>query len=97
MKADLRHIIKTHIVTERTTRLRETNNEYVFEVATSANKNQIKEAIEQAFRVNVTEVRTMIVAGKPRRYGRYEGKTSKWKKAVVRLKQNETIAMFDNI
>jgi large subunit ribosomal protein L23 len=49
MKADLRQIIKTHIATERTTILREKNNEYVFEVDKVANKYQIKDAVEAAF------------------------------------------------
>jgi len=97
MKADLRFIIKTHIATERTTKLRELNNEYVFEVDKMANKYQIKQAVEDAFKVKVTHVRTMIVAGKPRRMGRFQGKTATWKKAVVRLNRGESIAIFDNI
>jgi large subunit ribosomal protein L23 len=97
MKADLRHIIKTHIATERTTALREANNEYVFEVSKVANKDHIREAIEAAFRVHVDRVRTMIVSGKPRRQGRFQGKTATWKKAIVRIRKGESIAMFDNI
>jgi len=97
MKADLRHIIKTHIATERTTKLREDNNEYVFEVDRKANKYQVKEAVQGAFKVKVDSVRTMVVAGKVRRMGRNEGKTPTWKKAVVRLKQGQSISMFDNI
>jgi len=97
MKADLRHIIKTHVATERSTALREANNEYIFEVENQANKHQIREAIESAFKVHVSQVRTMIVAGKPRRMGRFQGKTATWKKAIVRLRQGESIAMFDNI
>lgn len=97
MKADLRHIIKTHVATERSTLLREANNEYVFQVDNDANKHQIREAVEAAFKVNVSKVRTMIVSGKPRRMGRFQGKTATWKKAIVRLKKGESIAMFDNI
>ena len=97
MKADLRYIIKTHVATERSTLLREANNEYVFEVDNEANKYQIREAIEAAFKVHVDKVRTMIVSGKPRRMGRFQGKTATWKKAIVRIRQGESIAMFDNI
>ncbi|MFQ6009490.1 MAG: 50S ribosomal protein L23 [Candidatus Zixiibacteriota bacterium] len=97
MSSDSWHIIKSHITTERSTKLRSKNNEYVFEVARSANKFMIKRAIEEAFKVKVDSVRTMNVAGKRRRLGRNEGKTSVWKKAVVRLKAGETIGIFENV
>ncbi len=97
MKADLRRILKTHIATERSTQLRERNNEYVFEVDKDSNKYQIRMAVESAFKVKVESVRTMIVAGKMRRMGRNEGKTSTWKKAIVRLKQGDAIGIFDNV
>jgi large subunit ribosomal protein L23 len=94
---DSRQIIKSHITTERTTRLREKNNEYVFEVDRRANKFTIKKAVEEAFKVKVDSVRTINVAGKRRRLGRNEGKTSVWKKAIVRLKEGESIGIFENI
>jgi len=90
-------IIKSHIVTERTTVLKQTLNEYVFEVNKRANKHAIKEAVERVFNVKVDEVRTMIVPGKIKRQGRYEGKSSTWKKAVVRLKDKQVIGMFENM
>jgi large subunit ribosomal protein L23 len=85
------------VTTERTTILREKNNEYVFEVDRRANKNVIKNAVESAFKVKVDSVRTMIMPGKIRRMGRYEGKTSIWKKALVRLKPGEKITIFENV
>ena len=97
MSADYRQIIKSNINTERSTLLREMNNEYVFEVDKRANKYTIKLAIEQAFGVKVDSVRTMIMPGKLRRMGRNEGKTPTWKKAVVRLKKGEVISMFENL
>jgi len=97
VSVDLHHIIKSHISTERSTKLREQNNEYVFEVDKRANKFTIKEAVESSFKVKVDSVRTMIVAGKVRRMGRNEGKTSTLKKAVVRLKKGERISIFDNM
>ena len=97
MKADLRWILKSHVATGRSTRVREQNNEYVFEVETTANKHQIKDAVESAFKVRVDSVRTMIVAGKKRRTRREIGKTPVWKKAIVRLKAGESIGMFENV
>ena len=97
MSIDAQSIIKSHIATERTTKLREENNEYVFEVDRRANKHVIKLAVEQAFRVKVDSVRTIIMPGKVRRMGRYEGKTPTWKKAIVRLKKDQVITIFDNV
>lgn len=97
MSFDLRRILKSHIVTERTSLLKDSNNEYVFEVDKSANKHVIKNAVEKVFNVKVETVRTMVMPGKIKRQGRYEGKTSTWKKAVVRLKENQVIGMFENM
>jgi large subunit ribosomal protein L23 len=97
MSIDPRAIIKTHITTERTTLLREQNNEYVFEVDKRANKHVIKEAVEKAFKVKVQSVHTMLMPGKPRRYGRFEGRRPSWKKAIVKLKENEKITVFENV
>ena len=97
MSFDHHMIIKSHIVTERTTGLKQTNNEYVFEVDKRANKYHIKEAVERVFNVKVAEVRTVIVPGKTKRMGRYEGKSSTGKKAIVRLKDKQVISMFENM
>ena len=97
MSTGSRQIIKSHITTERSTKLREKNNEYVFEVDRGANKFVIKKAVEEAFKVKVHSVRTINVAGKRRRMGRNEGKTGVWKKAVVRLNPGETISIFENV
>ena len=97
MKAEYRNIIKLNIVTERSSLHRERNNEYVFEVAKTANKLMIKDAVENLFKVKVTDVRTIIMPGKTRRMGRNEGKTSTWKKAIVRVNKGESITMFDNL
>ena len=97
MNVDPHTIVKSHISTERSTILREKNNEYVFEVDKLANKHTIKRAVEALFKVKVDHVRTVVVPGKIRRLGRYEGKTSTWKKAFVRLEKNEVITVFDNV
>lgn len=97
MIADPRYIIKLHITTERTTLLKQKNNEYVFEVDKRANKYQIKTAVEKTFKVKVDSVRTAMVPGKLRRMGRFEGKSGTWKKAIVRLKPSQAIAVFENV
>jgi large subunit ribosomal protein L23 len=95
---DARHIIKRHVSTERTSNLRAANGEYVFEVDKNANKYVIKNAVEQAFKVKVERVRTMIIPGKTRRVGRFQpGRTPSRKKAIVRLKKGESISMFENV
>lgn len=97
MSFDPRRVIKRHIVTERSTALKEANGEYVFRVEKRATKPAIKQAVEQLFNVKVDRVHTMIMPGKVKRVGRNEGKTPTWKKAVVRLKQKQVISMFENM
>jgi len=73
-------------------------NAYTFEVDMKANKNQIREAVERLFNVRAVKVNTSIVGGKKRRLGRRltqaEGRTKDWKKAVVFLAQEHTIALY---
>lgn len=97
MTFDMKNIIRDHITTERSTILREKNNEYIFRVDSDANKYLIKQAVEKVFSVKVDSVRTLISPGKTRRMGRFAGKTSTWKKAIVRLKKGQSIAMFENV
>ncbi|RKX24346.1 MAG: 50S ribosomal protein L23 [Candidatus Zixiibacteriota bacterium] len=94
---DPRIIIKSHIVTERSARLKETHRQYAFEVDKRANKHVIKTAVEKAFNVKVDTVRTMIMPGKLKRLGRFAGKTPTWKKAIVQLKEKQVISMFENM
>lgn len=97
MSHDSRRLIYSHIATERTTDLRAKNNEYVFRVDKKANKNVIKNAVEDAFKVKVEDVRTLVMPGKARRLGRHpEGRTVSWKKAFVRLKAGEVISIFES-
>jgi large subunit ribosomal protein L23 len=97
MRIDSRHLLKWHIVTEKTTVLKEKNNEYVFEVDKKASKYDIKTAVETAFKVKVATVRTVIMPGKIRRMGRFAGKTPTWKKAFVRLQAGQNITVFENV
>lgn len=88
-------IIKRPIITEKTTMLKEKYNQVVFEVDINANKKQIKEAVEKLFNVKVKKVRTMIVRGKKRRLGFFEGKRPNWKKAIVTLAPGSKIEFFE--
>lgn len=88
-------IIKRPIaLTEKAARLRE-ENKVVFEVAATANKIQIRQAVEALFSVKVTEVNTLIQRGKMKRLGRDLAKRRNWKKAVVTLREGDDIQFFD--
>ena len=94
---DPRRIIKVPLVSEKGTGMRMNENKYVFKVDKKANKLEIKRAIEELFKVKVEDVSTMIMYGKPKRLGRFEGRRPDWKKAVVRLKKGETIELFETV
>lgn len=79
------------ILTEKGNALRETQNKYLFEVNRDANKQQIKDAIETLFNVAVDDVKTMIMRGRLRRMGRGHAKTQNWKKAIITVREGETI------
>ena len=93
-------ILKRPIVTEKMTEMQERGH-YAFEVPLTANKIEIARAVEKKFNVTVVNVRTVRVKGKSKtqmtRKGRFTGRTSAWKKAVVRLKDGEKIEFFQNV
>jgi large subunit ribosomal protein L23 len=89
-------IVKKPIfLTEKASRLREDQNKVVFEVATKANKIQIREAVQKLFGVTVLDVNTSIVRGQMKRMGRGYGQLRNWKKAIITLKAGDTIQFFD--
>ncbi|MCJ7457809.1 MAG: 50S ribosomal protein L23 [candidate division Zixibacteria bacterium] len=92
-----RKIILRPLVTEKSTDLRVKEDKYAFEVDLKANKPEIKKAIEELFKVNVVGVHTMIVHGKVKRMGRFEGKRPNWKKAIVSFKKGEKIDFFETV
>jgi large subunit ribosomal protein L23 len=94
---DPRSIVRRALITEKGTVLRETRNQYHFEVARDANKIEIKQAIEAIFAVKVGSVRTQQLRGKEKRQGRYAGRRSDWKKAIVTLKPDQKIELFEQI
>ena len=81
------------ILTEKANLLRE-KNQVIFEVSRAANKVQIRDAVQKLFNVKVTSVNTSVMRGKDRRMGRGYAKTQNWKKAVVTLKEGDSIDFF---
>jgi large subunit ribosomal protein L23 len=74
-----------------------TNDKYTFRVHPDAHKTQIKQAVETLFNVGVVDVRTSSVPSKPKRRGYTAGRTRAWKKAVVQVRQGETIPIFQGL
>lgn len=90
-------IILRPIITEESM-LGTAYKKYTFEIAKDANKIEVKKAVEELFDVQVSKVNTVNVRGHLKRYGRYEGYTSAWKKAVVTLTpDSKTIDFFDGL
>lgn len=98
---DPRDIIIQPILTEKALRLKDLRNQYIFNVATDANKIEIRYAIEKRFSVKVQSIRTENVKPKPRQRftqgGRVQGYTSRWKKAIVTLKEGDKLDFLENL
>ena len=103
-------IIKRPLLTEKSTALRETGGtesvlgeesnfgqKVVFEVASDANKIQIRNAVQELWNVKVTDVHTMIVRGRTKRVGKSSGWRSGFKKAIVTLKAGENIEFYEGV
>ncbi|MCC6625646.1 MAG: 50S ribosomal protein L23 [Deltaproteobacteria bacterium] len=97
MATSIYQVLKRPLVTEKTNALRETKNDYAFEVASDANKIEIRNAVQQLFGVKVKSVRTGIVRGKYRRTRKGIGQKPNWKKAVVTLHDGESIELFEGV
>jgi large subunit ribosomal protein L23 len=93
---DARFLIKRPVITEKTTKLME-QNKYCFVVDPRANKTQIKQAIEELFKVKVKDVNTFNLLGKIKRMGRYEGRRPSWKRAIVTLEKGNRIEFFEGV
>jgi len=89
-------VIRRPLVTEKNSML-QMQGKYAFEVALDANKVQIKQAVEKAFKVEVTDVKVMKVRGNERRVGRKQVISKPWKKAVVSLKPGDKIEIFEGV
>ena len=94
---DARQIIIRPIVTEKSTVLRDTCNQYSFRVVPNASKIQIANAVEELFEVRVTKVRTIRMQGKLKRLGRNVGRRPAWKKAIVTLAEGDSVDFFEGV
>ena len=92
---DIYRVIKRPLITERGTHLKDQQNKYFFEVARSANKVEIKRAVESLFHVHVASVHTISLKGKEKKVGRFVGRAPDWKKAVVTLKPGDSIEFVE--
>jgi large subunit ribosomal protein L23 len=92
----LYEVLRRPLITEKNTGL-QVQGKYVFEVAEDANKTQVKQAVEAAFKVDVTAVNIMTVQGKKKRMGRREVQRPSWKKAIVTLKPGDKIELFEGV
>lgn len=94
---NLHNVILRPVVTEKSNIAREESHEVTFAVDPHANKHEIRRATEMLFSVEVVEVRTMRMPRKSRRVGRFLGRKSEWKKAIVRLAEGQTIEFFEGV
>ena len=94
--AELHDILLRPLVTEKTARAEADDNVYTFEVGMNSNKIQIADAVQRLFGVTVESVRTQIVRGKYKRFGKLAGKRNNWKKASVKLAEGDLLNFFEN-
>ena len=92
----LYEVLRRPLITEKNTSL-QPQGKYAFEVAREANKYQVKQAVEKAFKVRVAAVNVMTVPGKERRVGRRVVLTQSWKKVIVTLKPGDKIEFFEGV
>jgi len=87
-------VLKSPVITEKSTLLKENQQTLAFKVLRDANKIEIKDAVENIFKVKVAGVRTANFHGKKKRQGKYAGRRPDWKKAYVTLKKGEKMIEF---
>ena len=92
----LYEVLRRPLITEKNTML-QAQGKYAFEIAREANKPQIKQAVEKAFKVKVLAVNVMTVPSKTRRVGRRQVLTQSWEKAIVTLKPGDKIELFEGV
>ncbi|HXK50094.1 MAG TPA: 50S ribosomal protein L23 [Clostridiales bacterium] len=91
----MKMILRKPLITEKTSKMQEKNNQYTFLVDVNANKIEIKREIESRFRVSVTGVNTVNYEGRKARVGRFFGKKSDFKKAIVTLAKGDKLDVYD--
>lgn len=92
---ELYTVIEKAVLSEKSLKLREDGNVYLFNVKRTANKKTIKESVEKYFNVKVEEVNTAIFRGKFKRVGKYSGKLPNFKRAYVKLKEGQKISALE--
>lgn len=96
MSVDVHAVLVQPLLTEKITNLREQTNTIGFIVHPDANRVQIKRAVESLLKVKVEKVNVINVRGKVKRLGRFSGKRSDWKKALVTLKKGEKLELYES-
>ena len=96
MAAEPRDLLIRPIITEKTSHMMQ-QNKYTFQVPLDAHTVEIRQAIESIFNVKVVNVNTIRVMGKTKRMGKYVGKRSDYKKAIVKLAEGNTIPLFEGM
>ncbi len=90
-------ILRRPIITEKSSTLKENNNQVIFEVGCGANKSEIAKAVEKLFKVTVLSVKTQNRMGKRKRLGRHMGRRKDWKRAIVTLKEGDRVDFFEGV
>ena len=90
-------VLKRPITTEKSNLLKDNQRQYVFEVDLRANKHQIKEAVETAWKVNVVSVNVLRTSRKRRHYGRFVSYKPLRKKAIVKIRPDQRIELFEGV
>jgi large subunit ribosomal protein L23 len=93
--AHITDVLKKPVLTEKSLTLQSSENKYTFDVDVKANKTEVKQAVETMFGVKVLSVNIMNVKPKKKRMGKYEGKTNRRRKAIVKLAEGEEINYFE--
>ena len=96
MATNPRDLLIRPVITEKTSVMMQ-DNKYTFKVPLTANKTEIRQAVEKIFNVKVEKVNTVRVLGKTKRMGRYVVKRSDYKKAIVKLAEGNTIQIFEGM
>ena len=90
-------VIIRPLITERNMVMRDDHNKYAFRVHLRATKSEIRKAVEELFDVRVISVTTMNMLGKSKRLGRFAGRRSAWKKAIVRVAEGQKIDIYEAV
>ncbi len=96
MKANSHRVLIRPLLTEKITGLREKTNTVGFVVHPEANRIQIRQAVEELLKVKVEKINVMNIRGKVKKLGRFSGRRSDWKKALVTLKEGEKLEMYES-